>query len=162
MRDLVADDPRQLLVGAQAAVHRVQGIDRHGDDLLIGARLVLHHQRAQGPATDDSAGDDRHLADHQGIAGVAIFRERLGDEAVIARIVHRGVEETVDEEGARFLVEFVFHRHAAEGDLDDDVEVDGRIAPRGNRIEIQGDASSFLPPNIAGSSPGRKLPVSRR
>src|SRR3546814_3215318 len=43
-------------------------------------------------------------------------------EAVIGGIAHRGVEETVDEQRARRLVELIFHRLAADRYFNEDVE----------------------------------------
>jgi len=61
--------------------------------------------------------------------------DRVWDEPVIAR-VHRRTQEAVDEQGARLLVELVFHRHASEGNLDEDLQIDGRIAARRNGISV--------------------------
>jgi hypothetical protein len=47
----------------------------------------------------------------------------MGDEAVIGRIEHGGVQEAVDEHGAGRLVHLVFDRRAALRDLDDDIDL---------------------------------------
>jgi hypothetical protein len=57
----------------------------------------------------------------------------VGDEAVVAGIVHGGVQEPVDEQRARVLVDLVLDRHAAERDLDHGVQV-GRWVPAGGNL----------------------------
>src|SRR6185437_6982103 len=113
MGDLIAQDDGQVLIGAHPRVIGVEGIDRDGDDLLVGPRLVLHEEQADRPRADDGAGNHRRAADDEDVAGIAVAGEGMRDEAVIARIEHRGMEEAVDHEGARFLVELVFDRLAA-------------------------------------------------
>ena len=70
--------------------------------------------------------------------GVAVVRQSVRDEAVIAGIEHRRVEEAVDEDRPRGLVELVFHRHAAERYLDDGVDVVRRIAAGRDELEVHG------------------------
>src|SRR6185369_6409812 len=53
-------------------------------------------------------------------------------------VAHRRVQDAVDEQRARLLVELILHRLAADRDLDDDVEAFGRIVADGNQIDIQG------------------------
>src|SRR4051794_15663782 len=48
-------------------------------------------------------------------------------EPIVARIAHGGVQETVDHQRAGGLVHLVFDRLAADWDLDDDVDVLGRV-----------------------------------
>jgi hypothetical protein len=43
------------------------------------------------------------------------------------------VQDAIDEQRARFLVEFILHRLPANGHFDDDVEAFGRIVPVGMR-----------------------------
>jgi len=47
------------------------------------------------------------------------------DVAVVARIVHGGGHEAIDENGAAFLVDFVLDGFGMSGDFDDDVEIVG-------------------------------------
>src|SRR5882762_3563292 len=44
--DLVAQDLRQVLIGFDAGIIGVEGIDRHRDDFLVGTGLVLHQEGA--------------------------------------------------------------------------------------------------------------------
>ena len=76
--------------------------------------------------------------------GIAVLGERLRDEAVVARVEHRGVQEAVDVQRARLLVELVLDRDAALRDLDDRVDVPGR-----------GDAERNLAQLHAGSAEAR-------
>jgi hypothetical protein len=46
------------------------------------------------------------------------------------------VEDSVDEQGARLLVELIFHRLAASGDFDDDVEVVGRVDSDRDEVDV--------------------------
>ena len=59
----------------------------------------------------------------QHVDRVAVVGQRMRDEAVIAGIAHRRVQEAVDEQRAGILVHLVFDRLAADRHLDDDVDV---------------------------------------
>src|SRR5690606_39378216 len=96
----------------------------------------LHEQYADRPAADDGAGDQRPRIHHDDVERIAIAAEGVRDEAVISRIAHRGVEEAVDEQGSRGLVDFVLYRLAAERHLDDDVQVVWRIAADGDGVDV--------------------------
>ncbi len=136
--DLVDQDRRHLLVAGDIGVKRVQLVHRHGQDLFVLAGFVLHEQDTDRARADDHTGIDRRRTDHQNVAGVAVIGQGMRDEAVIARIVHRGIEETVDEQRAGVLVHFVFHGHAALRDFDDGVDVPGRVVAYGNLVNIHG------------------------
>ena len=77
---------------------------------------VYHRARRDGAGVGD---------DH--VAGVAVARKRVRYEAVIAGIAHRRVKKPVNEQRAGLLVELVLDRLAADGNLDDDVDVVGRV-----------------------------------
>ena len=109
---------------------------RHGDDLLVAAVFVLHQQHADDPAIHHRAGHDGAGVDDDDIARVAVFRQCVRDEAVIAGIAHRRIEKAVDEERAGGLVHLIFDGLAADRDFDDDIDVVGRILAGGNGIEI--------------------------
>ena len=64
--------------------------------------------------------------------------ERVRHETVVGRVEHRRVQEAVDHHGARGLVHLVFHGHAAERHLDDDVDVIGRVLTDGDGIDTHG------------------------
>ena len=71
---------------------------------------------------------------------VAVAGQRVRDEAVIAGIAHRRVEEAVDDQRAGFLVHLVFDRLAADRHLDDDVDVVGRILADRDGVDAHGIA----------------------
>jgi hypothetical protein len=52
---------------------------------------------------------DRDLRACQRVTWIAILRQGVGNEAIVGGIVHRGVEEAIDEEGAGNLVQFVLY-----------------------------------------------------
>ena len=127
MGDTLDQDFGQVGVVADVLVIGVQFLDRDGDDLFILSGLVMHDEHADGARAHDGAGNDRNAAHDQHVHRIAVFRERMRDEAVIRRILHRRVDEAVDEERARRLVHLVLHRMAAMRHLDDDVDVVGRV-----------------------------------
>src|SRR5262249_31838315 len=67
---------------------------------------------------------------------IAIGGQCLRDEAVIPRIKHGRVQEAIDHERARGFVELVFHRRAAEWNLDEGIEVLRRIRACRNRTNV--------------------------
>ena len=55
----------------------------------------------------------------------------MRDEAVVARITHRGIQKPVDEQRARVLVKLVLDRLTADWNFDDDIDIVGwRVADR--------------------------------
>src|ERR1700722_11255218 len=66
----------------------------------------------------------------------------MGNEAVISRIAHRGVEKPVDLKRAALLVHLILDRLAADRHFDDDVDIVGRILA--DRYSVQVHA---CPPN---------------
>ena len=101
-----------------------------------------------GAHAHDRARHDRAGVGDQHVAGIAVARQRVRDEAVIAGIAHRRIEEAVDHQRAGVLVHFVFDRFAANGHFDDDVDVvrridsdrDGVNAHGGLRLAFEGRA----------------------
>src|SRR5262249_30458929 len=69
---------------------------------------------------------------------VPVLGERMRHEAVVARITHGGVQEAVDDQGAGGLVHLVFDRLTADRDLDDDVDVLGRVVADRDGVEAHG------------------------
>src|SRR5215471_12958463 len=86
-------------------------------------------------------GHHLHLRNDQHVARIAVGRQCLRDEAIIPRIKHGGVQEAIDHERPRRLVELVFRRRAAERDLDDRVDVLGRIGTNRNRANVHANRS---------------------
>ncbi len=136
MLDLIERDLRQIGIIVNLLVARRELLRRHGDELLVAAMFVLHQQHADDPAIHYRARRDRAGIDHDDIARVAIFRQRMRDEAVIAGVAHRRIEKAIDEERAGGLVHLIFDGFAADRDFDDDIDILGRILAGGNGVEI--------------------------
>ena len=126
MPDLLARDLGQIREVSHVLVAPRQMGRRHGDDLLVLSGIVLHDQDADRPDIDHASRHQRPGVADQHVDRVAVVRQRMRYEAVIPRIGHRRVEEPVDDERAGFLVHLIFDRLAADGHLDDDVDVVGR------------------------------------
>src|ERR1700751_4156823 len=103
-------------------------IDRDGKDLFVGSLPILHHQRADRPATNDCSRYDRGRAYDQHIDRVAVLRQGVRHKAVIAGIKHRSMQEAVDEHRPRRFVDLVLDGLAPLRDLDNDVDVVRRCA----------------------------------
>ena len=127
MLDLLQQMAGQIGIGLNVAVHRMQLLDRHRQDLLVHAALVLHHQRADRAAANDDAGNDLNRDYDHAIGRVAVVRQRAGDEAIVCGVEHGRVKKAVDEHRAGFLVHFVLHGRAALRDFDHDVDVVRRV-----------------------------------
>ena len=113
-------------------------VDRHREQLGVDAGFVVHHQHAERPARDDDAGRQRVRRDHEHVHRIAVAGECLRDVAVVARIVHRGRQEAIDEQRAAFLVHLVLDRVRVHRDFDDDVELVGRLLAGGNSLQAHG------------------------
>ncbi len=100
---------------------------RHGEDLLVRALVVGHHQNADGTGAHDRARHQWTIADNHHVDRVAVEAECVRHEAVITGIAHLGVEIAVHEHRAGILVDLVFDRVAAERDLDEHIDVVWRI-----------------------------------
>ena len=114
MLDLLGHDRRQIVEIVDLAVIRKGRIDRHGDQFLVAALVVVHQQHADRAHADHRAGNDRRAGDDERVERIAILAQSVRYEAVIGRIAHRRVQDAVDEDRARFLVELIFHRLAAD------------------------------------------------
>jgi hypothetical protein len=77
---------------------------------LVVSGFVLHEQRAHRTHTHDRACDDGARHDHDDVDRIAVARQRVRYEPVVAGIEHCRVEETIDPQRARNLVEFVLDR----------------------------------------------------
>jgi hypothetical protein len=96
-----------------------------GQDLLVRALVVAHVEHAEHAGVDGAAREGRLAEDDDRIEVVTVERERVGDEAVVARVAHRGEQHPVEDEGLPLEVPLVLvagpHR-----DLDEDL--DGLVA----------------------------------
>ena len=99
-----------------------------GDDLFVLHPIVHHGDDADRVAPHERQRVERFRTQHEHIERVAVGPKRLGDEAVIGRVVRRGVQHAVEDDIAGFLVQLVF-LFAALADLDHADEVLGRDAP---------------------------------
>src|SRR6478735_4158961 len=95
MLDLLEHDRGQVLPLANVGVIRKGRVDRHADQLLVAAMLILEIKDADRPGTDNAAWDERRARDYHRVEGVAIGRQGMGHEAVIGRIAHRRVEDAI-------------------------------------------------------------------
>ena len=122
-------------VGGQLAdivVAVVGGIlEGDGDDLFIQLALIQHGNDADGIAAHQTQGLDHLAAKHQHVQRVVVVRIGAGNQAVVGGIVGGGVQDAVQNQGTRFLVQLVFFL-AALFDLDDGDKVLRRDAGRGN------------------------------
>ena len=83
-------------------------------------------------------GHDRPRVGDQHVDRIAVLRQRVRHEAVVAGIAHRRVQEAVDHQRAGRLVHLVLDRLAADRHLDDDVDVLGRIVADRDGIDAHG------------------------
>ncbi len=123
-----------IIIGRQLVV-------RGGEDFLVQPALVLHQQNTDRPRAHDASRDQGGRAEQQHVNRIAIIRQRVRDEAVIARIAHRRVQEAIDEDRAGGLVHLVLDRVAANRHFHDHVDVFGRIHPDGDGVNIHGGQS---------------------
>ena len=133
--DLLHRDLRQIGVVRHLVVAHRRLAARHGDDFFVAAALVLHDEHAHRPAVDDGAGHDGARVADEHVDRIAVERQRVRDEPVVPGVAHRRVEKAIDDQRARSLVHLVFDGLAAHRNLDDDVDVEGRVQSDRNRVE---------------------------
>ena len=100
-----------------------------GDDLVVALAGVDHGHQADGARVDQRQRHHRFLAEHQHVERIVVFGQRLRNETVVGRIVHRRVQHAVQLDQAALLVQFVLHA-GAERNLDDRVEIPAADARR--------------------------------
>ena len=149
MLDLLDGNLRQVFVAEHAVIALGELMRRHGDDLFVAAAVVLHLEHADGANVNDRAGHDRPRIGDQHVDRVAVVRQSVRHEAVIAGVAHRRIKEAVDDEGARRLVHLIFDRLAADLHLDDDIDVVGGIVADGDGVDSHACLCSF-DPGLAG------------
>ena len=160
--DLLERDLRQVGIVGDILVAPGEMRRRHGDDLLVHAGVVFHQKHADRPHVDDASGNQCARVADQHVDGVAVARQRVGNEAVVAGITHRRIEEAVDDQRARVLVHLVFDRLAADRNLDDDVDVFGGIVAGGYRFQAHGGVSSIVADPIAAGVPAGNAAIRSR
>src|SRR6185437_16795948 len=102
MLDLAAEMEKQVFDAGDLVVEGIVFLD--GEDFLVRLGTVNHAQEADGADFDETAAEGRFFGDGEDVERVAIFAERAGNEAVVAGIVHRRIEEAVEAENAEGLV----------------------------------------------------------
>ena len=96
----------------------IRGVfERNGDDFFVQRTAVYHLDDADRIAIDEGHGINRFPAEHQDVQRIAVFRQRAGNETVIGGIYSRGIQDSVQLQKPRFLIEFVL-RLAAFGNFD--------------------------------------------
>ena len=135
-------------------VDRQDLVDGHGQQLGVATGLVVHHQHADGAAGHHHARGQRIGGDHQHIDRVTVVGQGLRDVAVVARVVHRGRHEAVDEHRAAFLVDLVLDRVGVHRDLDDDVELVRTLLAGGDVVQthevgVEGCETTILAAGLA-------------
>ena len=138
MLDLLQRDLGQIGVIPDIRIAPREMGRRHGDDLFVHPGIVLHHQRADGPDIDDTAGNELARIADQDIDRIAVLRQGMRHEPVIPRIGHRRIQKPVHHQNTRILVELVFDRLAADRHFDDDVNVVRRGLADGDRFDTHG------------------------
>src|SRR5581483_9403658 len=126
---------------------------RSAQHLGVAARLVDHEEGGDGAGVDVAARERGLVHQHQGVERVAVLTERVGDEAVVGRVLGRREEHAVEPDGTALVVHLVLVARSA-GDLDDDLDFHrgGRYPrPRASApvIRLAGDQ--------AGSRPWRRM-----
>ena len=118
----------------------IDGYARYRGDLNLAraVRESIQQQHADRPHAHHCARNDRAGIGDQNVARIAVARQRMRNEPVIAGIAHGGIEKPVDDKRAGVLVHLVFDRLAADRHLDDDVDLARRIDPDRNGVNAHG------------------------
>jgi hypothetical protein len=78
-----------------------------GDDLLVERTGVIHLQNADRIGFGQGERHDRLGANHEHVERIPIFRKGVRDEAIVLRIMGRGIKDPVQNQSPGLLVEFV-------------------------------------------------------
>src|SRR4029077_3807017 len=73
MAELLDQHLGQVAIATDPLVVGMQPVDRHDDDLLVDALLVLHKQRADGTRADHRAGRDGGRRNHHAVERIAVL-----------------------------------------------------------------------------------------
>ncbi len=125
-------------------------VEVDGDDLVVPALVVGHGHDADGAGPQDAEGRHRLLAQHEDVERITVRAVRLRQKAVVGRVVDGAVQDTIESQKPRLLVELVFHLRALR-DLDDrgevmlDVRAQGNIVPG---VEGHGSCQGVRPAGL--------------
>jgi hypothetical protein len=114
--DLLAGELGDVVDVLDVVPARVAG--RHADDLRVAAAVVGHVENAHGAHLHADAGEERVVEEHEHVQRVAVVAEGVLEEAVVGRVLERGVEHAVEEHPAGLVVDLVLVA-APLRDLDD-------------------------------------------
>src|ERR1700733_2463427 len=70
------------------------------------------------------------------VAGIAIFREGMRNEAIVPGIAHGRIKKAVDDQHTGFLVHLVFYGLTVDRHFDDCVHLLGRISTDRDMVQI--------------------------
>ena len=94
MVDLAQHVRRQLGNVRVILVERIIGV--RGDDFDVLQTLINHAQHADGTRLHHATRCHRFLGQHQNVQRIVVLAVGLRDEPIIARIMHRAVEDAAD------------------------------------------------------------------
>jgi hypothetical protein len=80
--------------------------------------------------------------------GERAITQRVRHEAIVRRIAHRRVQDAIDEQSARCLVELVLHGLAAGRHFDDDVQILGRVLAGRDEVDTHGGPFDMTMPAL--------------
>ena len=87
------------------------------EDLFVALTLVDHLEYADGADLLDAAGKAGGIDQHEHVERIAVVAEGAGNEAVVARVMHRRKEVPVEAEDVQILVVLVL-ANSLQRDLD--------------------------------------------
>lgn len=96
---------RQLLRLPKTIVLRI--IDGNSQDFVVLLAAVDHRHQTDGAASDQSERRHGLLTQHQDVEWVVVFGQGLRNEALVSRIVDSRIQNAIQPQKARFLVQFV-------------------------------------------------------
>ena len=113
-------------------VERALLVNRHGQHFAIFTGFVRHLQNTNRAAGHHNAGNQGYRRDHQHVHRVAVTAQRLGNIAVVGRVVHGRAHETVHKQRAGLFVHFVLHGVGIHRNFDDHIEGLWNVLTRGD------------------------------
>src|SRR5262249_9622027 len=99
--DLAPRDFRQIGIVPDLCVALRELWNRHSDNLLVllvAAFLVRHLEHANRAHRNDGAWNNRPGIGNKYVARIAVCRERMRNESIVARIAHRRIAKAINDE----------------------------------------------------------------